>query len=96
MNINTPRNGQPTRNRQNPRNNLPRLNQEEIENLKRPITRDKIESVIKKKKKIQQMKVQDQMASKMKSTKYLEELMPILLKNIPKNYSGRNTSELIL
>ena len=50
MNINTPRNGQPTRNRQNPRNNLPRLNQEEIENLKRPITRDKIESVIKKKK----------------------------------------------
>ena len=46
MNINTPRNGQPTRNGQNPRNNLPRLNQEEIENLKRPIICDKIESVI--------------------------------------------------
>ena len=42
------------------------------------------------------MKVQDQMASKMKSIKYLEELTSIFLKNIPKNYSGRNTSELSL
>ena len=42
------------------RYNFPRLNQEEIENMNRPITSTKIETVIKNS---QQTKVQDQMAS---------------------------------
>ena len=49
--------------------NLPRLNQEEIENMNRPITSNEIETVIKI---FQQRKVQDQMASQVNSTKYLE------------------------
>ena len=48
--------------------NLPRLNQEEIENMNRPITSNEIESVINS----QKTKVQDQMASQVNSTKYLE------------------------
>ena len=49
--------------------NLPKLNQEETENLNRPITSMKIETVIKI---FQQTKAQDQMASQMNSTKNLE------------------------
>ena len=48
----------------------PKLNQKEIDNLNRPITRNKIESVIKKKKDFLQTKVQDQMASQVNSTKH--------------------------
>ena len=50
--------------------NLPKLNQEEIEDLNRPITSTKIETVIKKI--FQQKKAQDQMASLVNSTKNLE------------------------
>ena len=49
------------------RYSLPRLNQEEIENMNRPITSTKIETVIKKKKISQQRKVQDLMASQANS-----------------------------
>ena len=54
--------------------NLSRLNQEEKENLNRAVTSNKIESVIKKKKKTtsQQAKVQDQMASQVNLTKYFK------------------------
>ena len=51
------------------RYNLPRLNQKDTENMNRPITSNKIESVIKNS---QQAKVQEQMASQVNSTKYLE------------------------
>ena len=47
--------------------NFPKLNQEEIENLNRPITSMKIETVI-----FQQTKAQDQTASRLISTKNLE------------------------
>ena len=47
---------------------LYRLNQEEIENINRPMTSDRIETVIKN----HPTKVQDQMASQENSTKYLE------------------------
>ena len=49
--------------------NFPKLNQEEIENLNRPITSMKIKTVIKI---FQQTKAQDQMASQVNSTKFLE------------------------
>ena len=49
--------------------NLPKLNQEEIENLNRPITSMEIKTVIKI---FQQTKAQDQMASQVNSTKFLE------------------------
>ena len=49
--------------------NLPRLKQEEIENMKRPITSNEIETVIKI---FQQTKVQDQMVSQVNSIKHLE------------------------
>ena len=49
--------------------NLPRLNQEEIENMNRPITSNKTETVTKI---FQQTKVQDQMASQVNSIKHLE------------------------
>ena len=48
--------------------NLPRLNQEEIENMNRPITSNKIETVIKN----LPTKTQDQMASQTNSIKHLE------------------------
>ena len=48
--------------------NLPRLNQEEIENMNRPITSSKIETVIKN----LPTKTQDQMASQTNSIKHLE------------------------
>ena len=47
--------------------NLPRLNQEEINNLTRPTTSIKIESVIKK---LQKTKVQDWMASQGNSIRH--------------------------
>ena len=49
---------------------LPKLNHEEIENLNRPIISTEIKTAIKKK--IQQTKAQDQMASQLNSTKNLE------------------------
>ena len=49
--------------------NLPRLNQDEIEKMNRPITRTEIETVIKK---LQQVKVQDQMVSQANSITHLE------------------------
>ena len=49
--------------------NLPRLSQEEIENMNRPITSNKIESVINNS---QQTEVQDQMASQVNSIEHLE------------------------
>ena len=49
--------------------NLPRLNQDEIEKMNGPISRTEIETVIKN---LKHTKVQDQMASKVNSTKYLE------------------------
>ena len=48
--------------------NLPRLNQEKIENMNKSITSAEIKSVIVKK---QHIKVLDQMASQMNSTKHL-------------------------
>ena len=51
--------------------NHSRLNQEELENMNRLITSNEIESAIKKKNS-QQTKVQDQMASEVNSTKYLQ------------------------
>ena len=47
---------------------LPKLNEEEAENLKRPITADEIEAVIKKS---QHTKSLDWMVSQENSTKYL-------------------------
>ena len=53
--------------------NLPRANQEKIDNMKKLIPRNKIESLIKKEKKIsQKTKVQDQVASQVNSIKHLE------------------------
>ena len=49
---------------------FPKLNQEEIEDLNRPITSTKIETVIKKI--FQQTKAQDKMASRVNFTKILE------------------------
>ena len=49
--------------------NFPKLNQEEMENLKRPITRMEIETVIRN---LPANKAQDQTASQLNSTKNLE------------------------
>ena len=75
------------------RYNLPRLNQEEIENMNRPITSNKIETVIKN------------LPTNKSSGPYgftgefyrmfREELTPIL-KLFQKNCRGRNTLKLIL
>ena len=51
------------------RYNLPKMNQEEIENMNRPITSIDFESIILK---LPTNKVQDQMASLVNSTKFLE------------------------
>ena len=51
------------------RYNLPRMNQEEIENMNRPMTSIDFESIILK---LPTNKVQDQMASLVNSTKFLE------------------------
>ena len=50
----------------------PKLNQEETDNVKRPITRSEVESVIKKTS--LQTKVQDQMASQVNFTKHIKNL----------------------
>ena len=50
----------------------PKTEPEEIENLNREIASNEIESVIIKKKRTQQTKVKDQMASELNSTKHLE------------------------
>ena len=49
--------------------NFPKLSQEEIENFNKPITSTEIETLIKI---FQQTKAQDQKASQLNSTKYLE------------------------
>ena len=51
------------------KHNLPRLNQEEIENINRPITSTKIETVIKN---LPKTKAQQQMASQANSVNHLE------------------------
>ena len=51
------------------KHNFPKLNQEEIENLNRPITSTKNETVIRI---FQQIKAQVQTASQLNSTKNLE------------------------
>ena len=51
------------------RYNFPRLNQEEIENMNKLITKNEIETVIKK---LPPKKVQDQMASQVNSSKNFE------------------------
>ena len=51
------------------KHNLPKLNQKKIENLNRPITSTDIKTVIKN---LPTNKTQDQMASQVSSTKYLE------------------------
>ena len=63
--------------------NLPRLNQEEIADLKRKITNNDTESVVKHSQKI---KIHYQMASQMNSPKYLlKTLTLILLKLFPRS-----------
>ena len=60
--------------------NLPKLNQEEIENLNRPITSTKIETVIKKKNlPTNKSPVLDGFTAEIYQ-KFREELIPILLK----------------
>ena len=54
------------------RYNHPSLNQEGIDNINRPITSNETESVIKKKQKLQQTKVQNQIASQVNPTKHLK------------------------
>ena len=49
--------------------NFPKLNQEEVENLNRPITSTEIETILRN---LPQIKAQDQMASKLNSTKNFE------------------------
>ena len=51
------------------RYNVPRLNQEEIVNMKRPITSNDIETVMKN---LPKNKFQDQKASQVNSIKHLE------------------------
>ena len=70
--------------------NLPRLNHEDIKKLNRLITSKEIESVIKN---LPEIKVQDQTASLVNSTKYSN---TNLSQTIPKNRRERNTSKLIL
>ena len=72
--------------------NLPRLNQEETENMNRPITSTKNETVIKK---LPTNKVQDHINGELFTGEFYqtsgEELTPILLKLFPKICRGRNT-----
>ena len=74
--------------------NLLRLSQEEIKIMNHPITSTKIEAVIKN---LPQNKSPgpDSFSGEFYQT-FREELMPILLKTLSKNYRGRNTSKLIL
>ena len=76
------------------RYNLPRLNQEEIENMKRPITSNEIETVMKNLPTNKSPRP-DGFTGEFYQT-FTEELTPILLKLFPKNCRGRNTPKLIL
>ena len=76
------------------RYHLSRLNEEETEDTNRPITSTEIKSVILKLP-INQSPGPNGFTGKFYQT-FREELRPILLKLFPKNYRGRNTSELIL
>ena len=57
--------------------NLPKLDHEGIENLNRPISSKEIKTAIKN---LPKIKVQDQIASLVNSTKTFNDLIPILLK----------------
>ena len=74
--------------------NLPKLNQEEIEIMNNPLTSTEIEAVIKTLPK-NKSPGPDGLRGEFYQT-FREELMPILLKTLSKNYRGRNTSKLIL
>ena len=73
--------------------NLPRLNQNEIEKMKRPNTRTKIETLIKKFRK-HKSPGPDGLTGKFYQT-FREEITPFLLK-LFQNCRGRDTSNLIL
>ena len=76
------------------RYNLPRLNQEEIGNMKRQITSNEIETVIKNLPTNKSPRP-DGFTGEFYQT-FREELTPILLKLCQKNCRGRNTLKLIL
>ena len=73
--------------------NLPRLNHEDIEHLNKTITNKEIESVIKKLP-TQKIPRPDGFPGEFYQT--FKKLMPILLKQLPKNRRGGNTPKLIL
>ena len=74
--------------------NLPRMNQEERKIMNSPITSTEIETVIENFPKIKSP-VSVGFTGKFYQT-FIEELMPILLKLFQKNWSGKDTSQLIL
>ena len=65
----------------------PKLNQEERENLNRPITIMKIETVIKNL--TTNQKAQDQMASQVNSTKSYRKANTSPTQTLPENFRGR-------
>ena len=75
------------------KHNFPRLNQKEIENINRPITRTKIETVIKN---LPQTKAQGQMSSQSNLIKHLRRANTYPSQTLPKYSRGRNTPKLIL